>query len=698
MATTTSRPPPPSHTGIRTAYTTRPRLALDPALPPQHHAYRLPAGVTTAKRTDDQAPIPTDVLPALHRPPGVIGPVRRDTAKRATRSRPAAAVHVTPEAVEQLIQELVAHGGASSTLDLADVEILVSNGLLPPMRLLAPAASKERFEDEGEEDDGALEYPYPPAPATEGPYRMPALSGSIRHQNSRLGALLALLNRAYGGEGSRDAAARGGRTGGRGQRTSQRGFTGDEPSSHNGFDRNLGEIQKLIERAKNLDDKGYSEALENDADHSRRNKKTDKHESHQQSSHHHQQQQQQMQLFDLLSENKPLAGRKPIRVIAADLAKRIEMLKTNQGEWDAFQTKISEYREADAVRARTAPADMIRQNKIVLSEMPVAQRRLRIASAREQRDRHRLEIRTRKKENDMQRWHEKVAALQKKKDVVEQMKKKEKEQMGRAQALQRKWFVLTAVASRMTIIRIVLEVRVPWFLFASRLIQRVYRKHMRRREEAKKGAALMTIAVVFRRYVARRREAQKHKASDAIRQFFRDVYDVSRLMKIVKKYRFSVVKAQHYVMSWHEMRNAQVKVLGRYWDKLEPLWWNQRKNAGGGMKKSNSSTDLDGGKDAKAKPKKTRSKLKKEDAVEKVPLKMTPAIKRNILLTDLIVRRKQYRTLIVQYEQDLIAYSASHKGAGGAPKRPVFKLLPPQPDMLVLIEKGFLEATSTGWR
>lgn len=75
-------------------------------------------------------------------------------------------------------------------------------------------------------------------------------------------------------------------------------------------------------------------------------------------------------------------------------------------------------------------------------------------------------------------------------------------------------------------------------------------------------------------------------------------------MKVVKKYRFSgahpdfplsssmvvlyvtfshlVVKAQSYVIGWHTVRNAQVDVITRYWEKLEPLWWNQRKGGTGG--------------------------------------------------------------------------------------------------------------------
>jgi hypothetical protein len=44
---------------------------------------------------------------------------------------------------------------------------------------------------------------------------------------------------------------------------------------------------------------------------------------------------------------------------------------------------------------------------------------------------------------------------------------------------------------------------------------------------------------VFHIYVGRRKNQIKHKSADMIRQFFKEVHDVSKLMKVVKKYRFS---------------------------------------------------------------------------------------------------------------------------------------------------------------
>ncbi|KND04923.1 uncharacterized protein SPPG_00614 [Spizellomyces punctatus DAOM BR117] len=592
-------------------------------------------------------------------------------------------------------QDLLAPGTAylGSSINESDLTIMLSGGTLASHT--APAASGcHQWSLNDTEDDDQYIYPYPPAPLTNGPFRTPTISYPTKQQNARLVKLLALLNRANGAEG-RDYA------GGVRRRENEYSFAVED--SYVGFEKNLVDIQKLLERAKNIDEKAYNGAslVTSEGDKAGKRRKVDKPTAQQ----HH-----QPQLFDLLTENKTLAGRKPIRVIAAELEKRIETLKTNQAEWEAFQTKISEYRAADNDRARTIPADLIRQNKLAVAQMHPSQRRLMIQEGKELHDRHRADVRNRKMQQDMDLWKEHVLALRKKQDAVEHTKKKEKDQMGRAQALQKKWFILTAVASRMTIMRIVLETErkrraeLLVKVHAARVIQKAYRKYKQAQYERNKRLALAKIAVVFHKFIRRRREVQKHRASNTIRQFFRDVYDVSRLMKVVKKYRFSVVKAQHYVIGWHAIRNAQVDVICKYWEKLEPLWWSLRKVHGGGgtplagARKLGSSTELD---DKKVKGKKGRTKARKDDNTDKVPLRIADNTKRAVILEDLIKRRYQHRKQLAQYVQDLGAFNASHKsgkGEPGPPRRPIFKLLPLQADMIALIEKGFLEATSSGFR
>jgi hypothetical protein len=107
-------------------------------------------------------------------------------------------------------------------------------------------------------------------------------------------------------------------------------------------------------------------------------------------------------------------------------------------------------------------------------------------------------------------------------------------------------------------------------------------------------------------YIPVWRNRRKIKAADVILSFFQEVYDVSKLMKIVKKYRYSVIKAQAYVRSFLVIRNAQVKVIAKYWDKLETLWWAQK--------------GKDTGEDADdKKANKQKKKKKKDDMTAKIP-------------------------------------------------------------------------------
>ncbi|KAI8823134.1 uncharacterized protein EV422DRAFT_393206 [Fimicolochytrium jonesii] len=655
------------------------------------NAYRLPLGVTAQKsgETPLAAFSPTRDAPAngygATRVPGMLG----ELPGRMRRSRPGSIykMQLGSQDVQTLVQRLIA-SGTSTNLGKRDLEALIAPAALGISQHQRSANEEDAQPSESiwsDDANGAKTIPYPPPPETGGPYRMPTISTPILQQNVRLDAIIGLLNKAMGPEG------RGYGGNGRGNlRAHDRAlYSFDTDDRHGGFERNLLDIQKLFERAKNFDDRTQSTTslLAGDLDKGGKRRKAEK--SPTTATHH------QSPMFDMQLENKTLAGRKPIRVIAAELEKRIETLKTNQSEWDLFQNRISDYRAMDLNRARTAPADMVRANKLTVQEQLPQVRRQRLASAREQRSHHMQEIRSRKRAQDLEKWREKMAALAKKETAVEALRLKEKEQLGRGEAMQKKWFMLTAVASRMTMIQIVLETerqrRAINYLHGhlARLIQRTWRRYIRKKQEADKITALAKIAVVFRKYVARRRELQRHLAADTIRQFLRDVYDVSRLMKVVKKYRFSVVKAQNIVLAWHAIRNAQVDVVCKYWDKLEPAWWNQRKGA-----------DADDKKD-KGKSKKSRGKSRKDDHGDKIPLNVTGDIKRNVVLTDLIQRRKVHRVALAKWEQDLGTYSASHKNGKidpGAPKRPVFKLLPHQADMLQLIEKGFLEAASSNWK
>lgn len=82
---------------------------------------------------------------------------------------------------------------------------------------------------------------------------------------------------------------------------------------------------------------------------------------------------------------------------------------------------------------------------------------------------------------------------------------------------------------------------------------------------------------VFHDYVERRRLKIKQQAADTIRQFFQDVHEVSKLMKIIKKYRYNVIRCQNIVRTWLEIRRMRIMCVTRYWDKCTSMWWETRR-------------------------------------------------------------------------------------------------------------------------
>ncbi|KAJ3129291.1 hypothetical protein HK098_001989 [Nowakowskiella sp. JEL0407] len=423
-----------------------------------------------------------------------------------------------------------------------------------------------------------------------------------------------------------------------------------------------------------------------------------------------------------------LAGRKPLRVIAAELANL---------ELRALEAKT---------RPRISMEDIFKQNKALITSMQPDNHRRLLLEAKIANQNHRKQVFEKKKQIESQNLKKKLEVLRKKEDTVEQGKKKEKEEMGRAQTLQRKWFIVVVIASRLQFIRNILEeVHSKKQIYmkqnrSSFVIQKAWKRYKLVTYQEKVKWALAKISRVFRNYVYRRREQKKHESSNTIRQFFRDVHDVSKLMKIVKKYRFSgnfslpfsktkplmtnvssslVIKAQTYLRTFLEIRDAQIQVIIKYWDKVEPLWWAQRKNgvvagangiAGVGKNgKSGSMLNIaeQAAKEKGAKNKKTKPGKKKEEVEkEKVMfLKVTDAIKCNVIKEDLITRRKAFRREFGRWQERLSKFGGAslkrttlHKADKEDEeefRKPIFKLLPSLSDMHSLIEKGFLESATS---
>jgi hypothetical protein len=78
-------------------------------------------------------------------------------------------------------------------------------------------------------------------------------------------------------------------------------------------------------------------------------------------------------------------------------------------------------------------------------------------------------------------------------------------------------------------------------------------------------------------YIMSKRDKKKHEAADIIRDFFHEVHDVSKLWKVIKKFRQSVSLAQRVMRKFIQVYFAQVELVLLQWNNVEPVWWGQRK-------------------------------------------------------------------------------------------------------------------------
>ncbi|KAJ3216974.1 hypothetical protein HDU67_008703 [Dinochytrium kinnereticum] len=518
----------------------------------------------------------------------------------------------------------------------------------------------------------------------EAPWQSAAITPSTQRQNARLSALLGFISR-MNGEGTREEST------GDLSDIIQISDRFDHMNQGASFERNFGEIQKLLERARNVDNSVDINAILGtaEAEKEKRKKKASTtmtgggnggaaggsgNGQQNISSNNTNASQKPANLFELsLLDGKSQAGRKPLRVIAAELDKRIEQLRSNQSEWESFQARIMEYQ-----KSQTVHTDIIRQNRLSLMQYNPDNRQNILSNTKQDHQFHRTKVLEKKKEIDSETLKRKLE--------VEKGKLKEKEEMNKFHANHKKWFVLVAAFARVSYIERTLNeshLRKEYDLqqnAAARSIQRCWKNYKRKQYEKKKTLAFSKIAKVFHIYVHRRRQSLKNKSADKIRQFFKEVHDVAKLLKIVKKYRFSVVKAQMMSRNFLEIRRAQVTLLCKYWDKHENGWWAHRKHANTDKMASNASLDE---KVAKPKAKKKGKKQQKDDDKdknsEKTYIKISDSTKIRIVLEDLIIRRRAYRATLSEYKEHYAKWSADFKALENdvqAPKKPVFKAMP----------------------
>ncbi|KAJ3311080.1 hypothetical protein HDV04_004394 [Boothiomyces sp. JEL0838] len=320
---------------------------------------------------------------------------------------------------------------------------------------------------------------------------------------------------------------------------------------------------------------------------------------------------------------KSIIGRKPVRAIMNDLSKRIQMLKTNPVQWEILQQKVAGY-----TRQTKSAGDHIHLNKKLAWEANLKRAQIETQKIKHQ---ERLE------------------------SVLKRKRKLDKMELARhIYNMEQKDARLTTHATRMSNLK---RNR------AAIVIQRWYRKFLYAKVEEMKRKALIVIGKAFKVFYVKWKNARLRLASDIIQSFFQEVYDVSKLMKIVKKYRFSVIKAQRYCKTFLKIRECRIVAISKHWENMEGVWWSQRGKGGKG-----STSELD--------DKKPKSKKKKKKEDDKISLRIAENIKHRVILENLVERRKAYLKALIEKQKE----------------NAEAKLLPPNQQLFEMMEKAYMES------
>ncbi|KAI9145659.1 hypothetical protein BKA69DRAFT_453578 [Paraphysoderma sedebokerense] len=439
-------------------------------------------------------------------------------------------------------------------------------------------------------------------------------------------------------------------------------------------------------------------------------------------------------LFDITAlsiseEKKIISGRKPIRLIAAELQERLETLRNNANQWDMFNSQVMAYKAAQKSNRRL---NALQQNMDAIDLYTPDKKIKHLKQMKEENSEHRKYVRENRKLIDERKLEYLMRSIQKTEDQPDSARDKPATN-SRFAAHYQKWLVLCAIASRFWFMQTTIEqLHEDYFSRqrqerAAKLIQRVWRKHHAILLEKRRRWALKIISRLFFRFVRKRREQKKHWAANVIRGFFKEIHDVSKLMKIIKKYRFSVVTAQRHARQFLEVRQCQLLLLMLQWDSLESTWWAQHRKPLSSNKDSKEGAMSDEETKYGKSRRQSKSKIKKEESNPKemkkddrVVLRIPDEIRIPILLNVLLQHRMAYRKLRFQYDKDREAYNVQFRGKldissnrlpindrnnqnSASPskdrdanqtnvsKPPTFKVLLPNIDMMELISRGFME-------
>lgn len=164
-------------------------------------------------------------------------------------------------------------------------------------------------------------------------------------------------------------------------------------------------------------------------------------------------------------------------------------------------------------------------------------------------------------------------------------------------------------------------------------------------------------------------------------------------MKIVKKYRYSVVRCQNIARNWLEIRKMRILCISKFWDKCTPAWWAQRKQHGQRVHEL-----IAAGTAAAKKGEKQQPKQKAPPPKPKVPQNIAPAvfvkisdpIKEKVIREDYAARRILYRNQVREYNKLVDQRHQLIEGDGRPPPgSPIWNMFVSQEEMMRLIEKGF---------
>ncbi|KAI9222378.1 hypothetical protein BC828DRAFT_378584 [Blastocladiella britannica] len=386
------------------------------------------------------------------------------------------------------------------------------------------------------------------------------------------------------------------------------------------------------------------------------------------------------------------AGRKSIRIIAEELAEKIALLRTNPSQWEIFCARVAAYK---ASKRFNRQVNALQKNVDQIAQFEPETRREWRSAERQKHEERRQLVSAESKRLFEERQRHRIKLIEK---SQRQLKAKPVNQ--KLYQLQYKWLVLGSLASRFMVMEtLISQSHVAFLMFrvkstAARQIQRAWARYKKRREEKLRRHAFHVISRFVVKHIEQRREKRKQQAANTIRDFFKEIHDAGKLLKIIKKFRFSVITAQRISKSYLVIRAAQMRALTIQWERMEPEYSNGLKTA-----MPESMSDLKSSKGKKS-GKKRREESKDDKSPDYTPV---PAPIRNTILSEtLTARRKQFNKDRVVYGREMAKFvlqfesEAEAIGMPDAPKRPVFHLVLPRADMMELIKRGYL-AVLHGW-